>query len=241
MPKPSIGAFAFIIVCSTSSLMPPLTRMMTSLQAAVVENAPHLARHRGQVAAVDAHAADGDAVGLQARRQLDHFARALPRCRRCRSAGSRPPAARARNSRTRSSRRRAPARRNAPWCRRSECRSARRRAHWRRRQSRRCSSRAPNRARPRRRARCAGRNRTRILPGAASTMRAAFDAISVWKCRMLISRVSTSCACGSGAVMRISGSLGKQTRAFGDRMHVAGEAESRRDNRAGCRGSGRCF
>ena len=51
----------------------------------------------------------------------------------------------------------------------------------------------------------------RILPGAASTMRAAFDAISVWKCRMLISRVSTSCACGSGAVMRISGSLGKQT------------------------------
>ena len=28
---------------------------------------------------------------------------------------------------------------------------------------------------------------------------------------MLISRDSTSCACGSGAVMRISGSLGKQT------------------------------
>ena len=36
----------------------------------------NLARHRGQVAAVDAHAADRNAVGLQFRRQLDHFARA---------------------------------------------------------------------------------------------------------------------------------------------------------------------
>jgi hypothetical protein len=40
-------------------------------------------------------------------------------------------------------------------------------------------------------------------------MRAAFDAISTWKCRMLMIRVSISCACGSGAVMRRIGSSGK--------------------------------
>jgi hypothetical protein len=36
---------------------------------------------------------------------------------------------------------------------------------------------------------------------------------------MLISRVSTICAIGSGAVMRISGSLGKQTVPSGWRAH----------------------
>src|SRR5207244_12140014 len=43
---------------------------------------------------------------------------------------------------------------------------------------------------------------TSTLPGAASTERAAFDAIIVWKCSRLIRRVSTICASGSGAVTR---------------------------------------
>jgi hypothetical protein len=49
------------------------------------------------------------------------------------------------------------------------------------------------------------------LPFAASTIRAAFEAISDWKCRTLMIRDSMSCACGSGAVIRISGSCGKTT------------------------------
>ena len=46
-------------------------------QAAAVENGAHLARMRGEVAGIDAHAADRNAVGFEPRRQLHHFARAL--------------------------------------------------------------------------------------------------------------------------------------------------------------------
>ena len=63
------------------------------------------------------------------------------------------------------------------------------------------------------------------MPGAASTMRAAFEAISVWKCSRLISRVSMSCACGSGAVTRRIGSSGEEDGALRHRVDVAGEAE----------------
>ncbi len=43
---------------------------------------------------------------------------------------------------------------------------------------------------------------TSNLPGAASTQRAALAAINDWKCKMLMRRDSTSCACGNGAVTR---------------------------------------
>ena len=49
----------------------------------------------------------------------------------------------------------------------------------------------------------------RACPRAASTTRAALEAMSVSKCRRLISRVSTSCASGSGAVTRRIGSSAK--------------------------------
>src|SRR5262249_31091273 len=49
------------------------------------------------------------------------------------------------------------------------------------------------------------------LPDATSTQRAAFEATNVSKCTRLTSLVSTSCASGSGAVTRTSGSSGKHT------------------------------
>src|SRR5262249_28832198 len=72
------------------------------------------------------------------------------------------------------------------------------------------------RARPRRPpapAPCARRNpkSTRRLPGAARTMRAALAAIIDWNCNRLITRVSTSWACGNAAVTRRIGSSAKNT------------------------------
>ena len=52
---------------------------------------------------------------------------------------------------------------------------------------------------------------TSSFPDAASTQRAAFEATSVSKCSRLTSRVSTSCASGSGAITRNRGSSGKHT------------------------------
>ena len=48
-------------------------------------------------------------------------------------------------------------------------------------------------------------------PAAASTTRAAFDAIIVWKLIVASSAVSTICASAIGAVTRRSGSPGKQS------------------------------
>ena len=59
----------------------------------------------------------------------------------------------------------------------------------------------------------------------ASRQRAALLAIIVWKLSRLRARLSTSCASGSGAVTRRIGSSAKNTRAFGHRIHVAGEAQ----------------
>ena len=54
--------------------------------------------------------------------------------------------------------------------------------------------------------------------------RQALEATMVWKFRRFITLVSTSCACGSGAVMRRMGSCGKHTRAFRHGMDIAGKA-----------------
>ncbi len=43
-------------------------------EPAVVENPPHRPGERGEIAAVDAHGAHRDAVGLELRRQRDHLA-----------------------------------------------------------------------------------------------------------------------------------------------------------------------
>ncbi len=76
MPKPSIGALAFIMRGEHVFVDAAADQNDDVLQAAGIENAAHLARHRGQIAAVDAHAADRNAVGFQPRRQFDDFARA---------------------------------------------------------------------------------------------------------------------------------------------------------------------
>ena len=76
MPKPSIGAPARDeLRASSSSSRPPLAKMVTSREPAVVEDAPHALGERDQIAAVEAHAAHGDAGGLEARRERDDFAR----------------------------------------------------------------------------------------------------------------------------------------------------------------------
>ena len=128
-------------------------------------------------------AADGDAAGGKPRRQRNDLSRSglgvvgvdeqreivRPRT--------------ARSFRMRRFRCRRPRQMSAPSCRRSGCRTPSRPAWSRCRQSRLCSLRAPPSARLPRRARGASRNRPCSLPGAASTMRAAFEAISVWKCK----------------------------------------------------------
>ena len=79
------------------------------------------------------------------------------------------------------------------------------------RQNRRCSWRARPACRLRRHAPGAARNRSAACRSAASTSRAAFEAITVSKCTRLIRRVSTSWACGNGAMTRRIGSSGKNT------------------------------
>jgi hypothetical protein len=64
-------------------------------------------------------------------------------------------------------------------------------------------------------------------------MRAALAAISDWKCRILMSRDSTNCACGSGAVTRRIGSLAKNTVPSGMAWTSPVKRNWRRDNRAG--------
>jgi hypothetical protein len=58
-------------------------------------------------------------------------------------------------------------------------------------------------------------------------MRAALAAISDWRCRMLMRRVSTSCACGSGAATRTIRLVAEEHGALGQGLHVAGEAQLR--------------
>ena len=71
------------------------------------------------------------------------------------------------------------------------------------------------------------------LPSAASTMRAALEAISVSKWRRFMTRVSTNWASGKRRGDAEDRLVGEEERALRHGMDVAGEAERRRDNRAG--------
>ena len=75
MPKPSIGAPAAQQFAQAVLVEVAAGEDGDAWQAAVIENAPHPARVFGQVAAVEAHALDGDAFARQFGRQRHHLAR----------------------------------------------------------------------------------------------------------------------------------------------------------------------
>ena len=75
-PKPSIGAPARSSSRDAVLVEPAAREDVDGSQSAVIEDAAHTLGGCDQIAAVEAHAADGDAVRLQPRRQRDHLARA---------------------------------------------------------------------------------------------------------------------------------------------------------------------
>ena len=73
MPKPSIGAPARSSAATLSSSSPPLAKILTSRRPPSSRMRAHRPRQCREIAAVEAHGADRDAVGLEPRRERDHL------------------------------------------------------------------------------------------------------------------------------------------------------------------------